>query len=75
MIRGPVSYGLQMILYVILYMVYQLHHPIFTASAMGSFSHHFIITTTLSPLYRLGHQLTLVLFKVEVLRIAYELNK
>ena len=46
-----------------------LHSSILTASAMNSSLYRQIVTTTLSLLYRLGHQLALALSRAEVLRV------
>ena len=71
MITGPVSHGLHMILH----MIYRLILHFFTTSAINSFSHQHIATTTSSLLYRLGHQSILALFGAEILLVTCNPNK
>ena len=46
-------------------------HVIFLNTAISSSSYRFIVPTTSSPLYQLGHKSALDLSGIEVLRIAY----
>ena len=66
MILRPTDYGL--------HMIQSRLNLIFTASAMSSSLYHFIVITTSSPLYRLGHKSALALSGTEVLHVAYKPN-